>query len=99
MSDEGHASASPPPRTSPPFRWQAFFQQSSEPLFLLSRRRRLLFVNQAWEALTGLPGAQARGLRCRLRTPADPAALEEVLGQALAPPPEVDQGKSCRTRR
>ena len=45
-------------------RWQAFFQRACEALFLLSRRRRILFVNAAWEKLTGLSAAQARGLTC-----------------------------------
>jgi hypothetical protein len=27
------------------FRWQAFFQHAAQPLFLLNRRRRILFVN------------------------------------------------------
>src|SRR5438876_1828027 len=68
---------------TPTFRWQALFQQSSEPLFLLSRRRRILFVNHAWEALTGLPAAQARGLVCRVRTTAEPGAWEEVVARVL----------------
>jgi transcriptional regulator with PAS, ATPase and Fis domain len=81
------------------FRWQAFFQRAGEPLFLLSRRRRLLFVNRAWEELTGLPAAQARGLVCRPRQAAEAGLGEEVLVRALAPPPEVLQGRFGRARR
>ena len=42
------------------FRWQAFFQQAGDALFVLNRQRRILFVNRAWEQLTGLPAAEAR---------------------------------------
>ena len=47
------------------FRWQAFFQRCRDPLFVLGRHRRPVFVNQAWEALTGLPAAEAHLLVCR----------------------------------
>ncbi len=82
------------------FRWQAFFQRSTDPLFLLNRQRRLLFVNRAWEALAGLPAAQARGLLCRKQQSAAPDdALEDVLAHALCPPPEVLRGAGGATRR
>ena len=41
------------------------FQHSTEPLFLLTRRRRIRFVNHAWEQWAGLSLAQVKGLRCR----------------------------------
>jgi DNA-binding NtrC family response regulator len=73
------------------FRWQALFQQVNEPLFVLNRERRLLFVNRAWEALTGVPAAEARGWVCTERGTA--------VGRALAPPLEVLEGKPGRARR
>jgi transcriptional regulator with AAA-type ATPase domain len=84
------------------FRWQSLFQHSADPLFLLDRRRRLLFVNHAWEALTGVPAAEAHliaglGRRPRPSSPGD--SWEEVLAHALTPPPEVVQGTPGRVRR
>src|SRR5690348_1135956 len=83
----------------PDFRWRAFFQRTREPLFVLNRRGRLLFVNRAWEALTGVPAAQARGLACTRRKPAESGPWEELLQHLLCPPPEVHHGRSARTRR
>jgi transcriptional regulator with AAA-type ATPase domain len=82
------------------FRWQAFFQRSTDPLFVLNRRRRVLFVNRAWEALAGLSAAAARGLACRRRQPVAPGEpLEDVLAHALCPPSEVLRGATATTRR
>jgi transcriptional regulator with AAA-type ATPase domain len=83
---------------APEFRWQAFFQRTRDPLFLLNRQRRLLFVNRAWEELTGLPAARARGLVCSRRRPASPAPEDDVT-RALCPPPEVLRGQGARVRR
>lgn len=81
------------------FRWQAFFRRAVEPVFLLNRRRRILFVNRAWEALTGLSAVQARGLRCvrRALLPQDPWDL--VVRAVCCPPPEVLEGRPSRARR
>jgi DNA-binding NtrC family response regulator len=82
------------------FRWQAFFERSAEPVFVLDRRRRLRFVNRAWETLTGMTKAEAHILVCRRPRPVsadDPA--EEILAHALTPPPEVLRGASGRVRR
>jgi transcriptional regulator with AAA-type ATPase domain len=90
----------PAPSDSDDFRWWAFFQRSTDPLFLLNRRRRVLFVNRAWESLTGIPAAQARGLPCRRQQPAAPGeSLEDVLAHALCPPPEVMRGGTAKARR
>jgi transcriptional regulator with PAS, ATPase and Fis domain len=82
------------------FRWQAFFQRCADPVFVLDRRRRLLFVNPAWEALTGVPAAQAHDVVCRRPRPVtvDDSA-ENILAHALTPPPEVLQGAGGRVRR
>jgi DNA-binding NtrC family response regulator len=81
------------------FRWQALFQRASEPLFLLNRRRRILFVNRAWEELTGLSAAEARGLQCPRRPllPQDP--WDVVVRAVCCPPPEVLHGSPGRARR
>jgi transcriptional regulator with PAS, ATPase and Fis domain len=82
------------------FRWQAFFQRATDPLFLLNHQRRLLFVNHAWETLAGLPAAQARGLVCRKQQPAAlNDSLEDILAHALCPPVEVLRGHVGSTRR
>jgi PAS domain S-box-containing protein len=82
------------------FRWQAFFQHSTDALFVLDRQRRLRFVNHAWEALAGMSFAQARLLGCRRPEPATAdEAREEILAHVLCPPPEVMEGHSARVRR
>ena len=50
---------SPTPK-SPEFRWQALFQKARDAVFVLNRRRRILFVNRAWEGLTGLSATELR---------------------------------------
>jgi len=82
-----------------PFRWQAYFQKSSEPLFFLNRRRRLLFANRAWESLTGVSLREVRGLVCKRRSLDAEAETTEALAHALAPPPEVLEGQPARARR
>jgi PAS domain S-box-containing protein len=78
------------------FRWQAFFQRAREPLFLLNRRRQILFVNRAWEELTGVGAATARGVACtrRKKVESDPA-----WSHALSPPREVLEGRPAATRK
>src|SRR5262249_47212733 len=77
---------------------QAFFQRTREPLFVLNRQRRILFVNRAWEELTGAPATQARGLACTSRRSAQPGPWPD-LARALAPPRQVLQGQSAVARR
>jgi DNA-binding NtrC family response regulator len=83
-----------PPRSE--FRWQAFFQRATEPLFLLSRQRRILFVNRAWEELTGVPAPEVRGMACTRRESAD---SNSTWSGALCPPREVLHGKIAGARR
>jgi transcriptional regulator with PAS, ATPase and Fis domain len=87
------------PESAADFRWQALFRRTREPLFLLNRQRRFLFVNRAWEELTGLSAVEARGLQCLRRSslPQDPWDI--VIRAACCPPPEVLQGKLGRARR
>jgi transcriptional regulator with PAS, ATPase and Fis domain len=80
------------------FRWQALFQRAAEPLFLLNRRRRLVFANAAWQQLTGIPAREARTLVCKRYRAAEPGSREAVL-HALSPPPEVLAGAPARVRR
>src|SRR5207302_5687471 len=82
--------------TADDFRWQALFQHTRDAVFVLSRRRRLLFVNRAWEALTGQSATVARGLTCTRRSSDRPLA---ALARTLCPPPEVMEGRSARAMR
>src|SRR5262245_51845305 len=75
--------------------WKAFFQRSTDPLFVLNRRRRVSFVNKAWEALTGWSAARALGLVCNRRA----REHRTKLGATLDPPAEVWQGAVTRVRR
>lgn len=82
------------------FRWQALLQGSADALFVLDRRRRLLFVNAAFETLAALTLEQVRGLLCRRpRPPGGDALPEDVVAHVLTPPAEVLQGTSARLRR
>src|SRR4051794_29736372 len=81
------------------FRWQALFQRVDEPLFVLNRRRALVFVNQAWQRLTGLSATEARQISCRRRTITVADSPHDVLAHLLHPPPEVMHGESARVRR
>src|SRR5208337_2590210 len=80
------------------FRWQALFHRSREPLFLLNRRRRFLFVNHAWEELTGVTAQSAVRQPCKRYRDAVPGSPEAVFG-VLSPPPEVLEGKLAHVRR
>jgi transcriptional regulator of acetoin/glycerol metabolism len=76
----------------------AFLQRSGDALFLMNRQRRLVFVNRAWEELTGRPAGEMRGLVCKRHAQAEPASPEDLVS-ALAPPPEVLAGQPGRARR
>src|SRR5439155_6560138 len=79
-------------------RWPRFFRRARDPLYLLDRRRAFLFVNRAWEELTGFPAAAVLGTRCLRHRDALPASLEALL-TTLAPPPEALRGQPARVRR
>src|SRR5947199_205700 len=82
------------------FRWRAFFQRSTDPLFVLNRQCYLLFVNAAWEKLTGIGTAPARRLYCHRPQPARPnQSWKAIVAHALTPPPEVLEGPPGRHRR
>jgi PAS domain S-box-containing protein len=80
------------------FRWAGFFQRSTDALFVLNRRRQLLFVNRAWEALTGLTKSAVFHRTCKRQRDADPGSSEAVLS-AMSPPRKVLEGKQTAERR
>src|SRR6516164_6332053 len=89
-------SQGPPPEEE--FRWTAWFQRSAVPLFVLSRRRQILFVNRAWEQLTGQRLADVRKRVCKRQRDAAPGSCEAIL-HLLAPPRDVFEGRPAQVRR
>ncbi len=81
-------------------RWQSLLQRVEEAVFVLDRRRRLLFVNRSFEQLADLTADRVRGLVCRRPQSVKPDdSAEEVLAHLLTPPPEANQGRICQVRR
>jgi DNA-binding NtrC family response regulator len=93
MSDKPPSNRKGRPRGSGSFPWRSFFLQSSTPVFVLGKGRRLRFANPAWEKLTSLKLADALGMVCSSRRHSTPLAA------ALAPTPEAEAGKPDRARR
>jgi PAS domain S-box-containing protein len=81
------------------FRWQALFQRAGDPVFVLDHRRRILFVNRAWEELTGISGSEACGLSCVRRAPLPQDPRDMVVRSLCCPSPEVLRGTPARTHR
>jgi DNA-binding NtrC family response regulator len=81
-------------------RWAALFQASRDPVFLLNRHRRIVFVNRAWEELTGVPAVEARGRACPpAREPKPKDAVGRLLAVLCSPPLEVLEGRPTHARR
>src|SRR5258708_4389066 len=80
------------PASGDPFHTRAFLQRARDPVFLLNRKRRLRFVNAAWEQLAGQSLEDAYDLYCTRNADAP-------LARILAPPPEVLAGGLARIRR
>src|SRR5262245_31821036 len=81
------------------FRWQTFFHHSAQPIFLVNGRRRILFVNRAWESVTRLTLADVRGRVCRRRSAKTSIERDEAILSACAPPGEALDGRVCQLRR
>jgi DNA-binding NtrC family response regulator len=77
-----------PPRVPGVRRLHLLLQQVREPVFLLDGRRRLAYVNAAWEALTGFAAADVVGLECAPPGPVREGGLAGLAG-SFHPPPEV----------
>src|SRR5262245_52266842 len=86
-------------RASDTFRWQTFFQHAAQPVFLVNGRRRVLFVNRAWETCTGLALAEVRGRVCRRRSARTALERAESILSACAPPIDALEGRTCEVRR
>lgn len=89
--------SSPPPDPLSSIRaasasWKSYVQNTADAVFLLNGQRRIVFVNRAWEKLTGVSFAEARGLSCRRRSRQDDNASFDALKGLLAPPQETLRG-------
>jgi transcriptional regulator with PAS, ATPase and Fis domain len=70
-------------------------QTISQPVFLLDAKATLLFCNRALEQWTGCRAEQLLGQQLLYRTSTS-RQKHEIIAAALAPPPEVFQGRRCR---
>jgi transcriptional regulator with PAS, ATPase and Fis domain len=98
MNDSPPDSLAASPAVDAGFRWSALFQRAVEPHFILNRRRQILFVNRAWENLTGWSAKDAHKRVCKRQRDAAPGSWEAGL-HALCPPRDVLNGKPAQTRR
>ncbi|MBX6313699.1 MAG: sigma 54-interacting transcriptional regulator [Isosphaeraceae bacterium] len=73
-------------------RLNALWKRASEPVFVLDAQRRLVYVNQAWEELTGYAADAVMGLECRPYGPTC-GADREGLAASFCPPPEALAGQ------
>jgi DNA-binding NtrC family response regulator len=73
-------------------RLAALFHRAREAVFLLDGRRRIAYVNPAWETLTGYTAEKVTGLVCEPRGPGRDGNLES-LGASFCPPPEALAGR------
>jgi PAS domain S-box-containing protein len=80
------------PPLRPGVRLGTLFQNAREPVFVLNAERRLVFVNRAWEELTGRAAADVLGLS---DSPQDSVQADdpESLASSLRPPPEALAGQ------
>lgn len=76
----------------PGVRLDALFQHAREPVFVLNAERRLVYVNRAWEDLTGHPAEAVLGLHCNPHGPTSAGDLVG-LGGSFCPPSEVLKGQ------
>jgi transcriptional regulator with PAS, ATPase and Fis domain len=94
------AMRNPSPDPTPRGTWAALFQQTTEPVFLLNPRRRLRYVNRAFETVTKAHAEAVIHEYCHPRKiQKDMPATRRALLQTLAPPPEVMAGRVMCVRR
>lgn len=87
------------PRGSGARRLQQVVLKAAVPIFLLDRTARLVFVNPAWEELTGWTATEAVSrLGCRPLGSQSVDAELAAIGDDLAPPREAWSGAACSSR-
>jgi hypothetical protein len=72
--------------------------EPTQPLFGLNRRRHLLYVNAAWETLTGLKARDVNKGVCKRQRDAAAGSVAAVQ-HALSPPREALAGELTHVRR
>jgi transcriptional regulator with PAS, ATPase and Fis domain len=90
------SSPDPAPRAS----WATLFHQTTDAVFLLNPRRRLRYVNPAFETLARVPSDAVLHEYCHPRkVQKDMPAGRRALLQTLAAPSEAMKGRSIHVRR
>jgi DNA-binding NtrC family response regulator len=85
-----------PSRLSP-FALDQVWQLAREPIFWLDSTLKLVWVNRAWENLTGYPAESVVGLDCQAYGPTGAGDLAD-LAASFHPPPESLAGQPAGTR-
>ena len=90
----------PSPDPTPRGSWAALFHQTTDPVFLLNPRRRLRYVNKAFETIARAPADAILHEFCHPRkVQTDLPVHRRILLQTLAPPKEVMAGRTLTVRR
>jgi transcriptional regulator with PAS, ATPase and Fis domain len=90
----------PSPDPTPRGTWAALLHQTTDAVFLLNPRRRIRYVNRAWETVTRTAGDSALHEYCHPRKiQKGLAAGLRALLQVMAPPAEAMGGRITRVRR
>ena len=85
----------PPPRASV-FRPDQLWRSAREPMFWLDQDLRVVWVNQAWESLTGHTADSIVGTICSSHGPSRPGEAADVAA-SFAPPVEALAGRPATT--
>jgi PAS domain S-box-containing protein len=85
-----------PPPSVVPFELNPFIEQAREPVFWLDAQLKLVWVNRAWEMLTGYSAESVRGLTCQAHAPTRAGDLAD-LASSFFPPPESLAGMPAGT--
>jgi DNA-binding NtrC family response regulator len=85
-----------PARLSP-FEPDQLWQGAREPIFWLDSALKVIWVNRAWEKLTGYPAESVVGLICQAHGPTRVGDLTD-LAASFRPPPETLTGQPAGTR-
>ncbi len=84
-----------PPRLAP-FEPDRLWQLAREPIFWLDPMLKMLWVNRAWENLTGYPAGSVMGVTCQAHGPTRVGDLND-LAASFHPPPESLNGQPAGT--
>ncbi|ODU20945.1 MAG: hypothetical protein ABS87_08270 [Sphingomonas sp. SCN 67-18] len=77
------------------FRADHLWREACEPTFWLDKALRIVWVNAAWEALTGYPAESILGVTSRSHSPTQPGDRTE-LAASFYPPPQAIAGQPAR---